>query len=117
MAAGYGTATAELVAMLEGAGLNATADPRDLVLPGVWVAPALIDYDRLDGDVYAGQWELYLIAPDNGPTESLDALSELAGLLRAVVPFGEARTAAVQLSNHSPDPLPALQVTIELEVS
>lgn len=117
MPAGYGTATAELVAMIEAAGLNATADPRDLELPGVWVSPALIDYDRLDGDVYAGSWELYLIAPDNGPTVSLDILSDLATVVRRVLPFGEARSVSVQLSNHSPDPLPALQVTIELEVS
>lgn len=115
---GYADATRELVALIESGGLDASADPRNLTIPGAWVQPTGRDFDRLDAETYTATWSLYLVAPDNGPLDSLDTLDDLAAQLLAVLPdLGAGAVVGVQLPNHSPDPLPALQFTVEMEVS
>lgn len=116
--AGYGTATQELADKLSATGLDATADPRSLNLPGVWIQPTGFDHDRLSVGAYTATWTLHAVVPDNGPIESLDALTELDALLRDALPaLGAASIVGVQLPNHSAEPLPALQYTIDMEVS
>jgi len=117
MATGYGTATLEVAAALTAAGLEVETNVQDLQVPGAWLTPAAIDYDRLGLDRYTGAWSLYLIANGNQPTDSLDDLSTMAERVRTVFPAFRAEAVTVQLANHSPDPLPALLITIEMDVT
>lgn len=116
---GYGTATAEVEAALNAAGISAALDPASMDLPGVWITPATIDYGLMDGSEYFATWDLYLIGPDLDAVNALDHLSDLAGQVRGV--FGEAVTGAQAVTMTSPnlaaDGLPALLITLEMKVS
>lgn len=110
-------ATGDVVELVTAAGLEATDDPRNLNLPGCWVTPAAIQFDRMAGTT--GSWELYLVAPDTGPRESLRTLDGMLRQLRGALgaSITGARVAGVNLANHGGGDLPALQVSIELEIT
>lgn len=117
MATGYGAATTDLAAMLTAAGVEVETNVQDIQLPGGWLTPSALDYDRMGEGAYTGAWSLYLIASGNEPTDSLDDLSTMAGKVRDVFPAFRAEAVTVQLANHSPEPLPALLITIEMDVT
>ena len=101
-----------VVAQLTAAGAAATADPRDLALPGILVG--LHSATRnLDGSAEV-RVRLLAVAPDNGaPARHLD------GLLDAVWVVGlvDAEAVAITLPNHSPAPLPALELLTTVTVT
>lgn len=104
------TAQTDVLALFADAGLTAVSDPRNLALPGAWITPSTITPATLAGS-WRIEWEVYLVAPDNGdPIHHLGALLDAA---RQVAPELTARTLTLTLPNHSPDPLPALTFTIE----
>lgn len=100
-------------------GIHVEIDLRDLILPGAWIMPQSISYDRLDKTTATGTWEVNLIA---GPSLNLmDALDEISTMAvqvnEAGLGDGSFETASVTLMNHSPDPIPAMTFTLELEVT
>lgn len=115
-----GKATREAAEHFEAlTGIHVEMDLRDLILPGAWIMPQEIRYDRLDKTTATGVWEVNLIA---GPTVDLmDALDEISTMAAKVndagLGDGKFETASVTIMNHSPDPIPAMTFTLELEVT
>lgn len=112
-----GTAARELAADLTAAGLPTGLDPRNLNPPCAYLAPRLIDYDRLDAATQTVQWELYLLAPDTEPVRALDMLTGLLDTLATVADPGEVQPVTLQLRNHSAGGLPAFLVTLTTEIT
>lgn len=109
--------TKDVVAMLNALPeVAATADPRDLSLPGVLVYPLEITPDRLDATTYTVTWEVLCLAQDIGTPSALDDLSDLA---TAIETGGYSLSGwsveSVQLKSHNPSPLPALRATLTTE--
>ena len=99
-----------VVAQLTAAGVAATADPRDLALPGILVGLHSVTRS-LDGSAEV-RVRLLAVAPDNGaPARHLD------GLLDAVGVVGLVEAVAITLPNHSPAPLPALELFTTVTVT
>lgn len=114
-----GTAAAQLVELIEAAGVKATTDTRGLNLPGAWVTATGLDYERMAGTV--GRFSVFLVARDNGPRAALDALSTMSEQLRMLPELApaitEATVIAISLPNHGADGLPALQIDLELDIT
>lgn len=109
------TAVTDLVDALNGAGIDAAADPQDLTPPGVWVQLESIDHNLLSGDVTV-RLRLYLIAGDTGTLNALDTLSTLLRrVLRIVDPNTDQPTTgeSVYLPDNPSTPLPALRINID----
>lgn len=101
---------------LQAAGVHVATDWRDITSPGVLISPFEIDYERLADDVHTITWELVLIGTATGADAALDDLGQLAATVHTVWPEAhtfQART--VTSRNLSPDPLPALRTTIQLD--
>lgn len=94
-----------VVTKLRGRGISATADPRDLSLPGVLVGCHHITR-QLDGSAEVTV-RLLAVAPDTGPParrlDPLLAVLDATGLV-------DAEAVTVTLPNHNPNPLPALEL-------
>lgn len=105
-------AATELAAQLTGWGVRTVTDPRDLDLPGGWLAPGTIASTLAGG--LAIDWDLYVVAPDSG--DPLPALGAALDLLRAHLPIDRLDVLSLAVANQSPDPLPALRLTITTEV-
>lgn len=106
-------AAAETAALLSDLGVPTVTEPRDLNIPGAWLAPSTIDYQTLTQGPLRVQWDLYLLAPDNGAP--LDHLGAMLDKLSAAMTLGEVEALSLTIVNQSPDPLPALHLTIETE--
>lgn len=117
MPTGYGEATTEVAQQLREAGLPVETNAQDLTLPGGWLTPNGIEFDRLGLGEYTGRWSLFLVTRNNDPITSLDDLWEMAAQVRAVFPSYRAQALTVTLANHSPEPLPAFRIEIEMSVS
>lgn len=109
--------TTDVVAMLNALdGVAATADPRDLSLPGVLVYPLEITPDRLDAATYTVTWDLVALAQDAGTTNALGDLSDLATAVEAGnYALSGWSVESVQLTSLNPAPLPALRATLTTE--
>ena len=93
------------VDQLRDGGISATSDPRDLSLPGVLVGCHSLTR-QLDGSVEV-RLRLLAIAPDTGPpARRLDELLPVLDVLGLV----DAEAVTVTLPNHTPSPLPALEL-------
>lgn len=115
-----GQATREAAEHFENlTGIHIETDLRDLILPGAWIMPQQIRYDRLDNSTATGVWEINLIAgPSLDLPSALDEISEMAEKVNeAGLGNGTFETAAVTIMNHSPDPIPAMTFTLELEIT
>lgn len=122
MASNWASAAAELADLIEAqTDYEADVNPQDLNLPGYWVTPVSRSFDTLAGDDYSATFEVYAIAAMHTvPSTALEELSDMHDALIATglgVGTGTAEIAAVQLSNKAPDALPALKITITVEVS
>ena len=116
----FGQATREVADYFEEqTGIHAETDLRDLILPGAWIMPKTINYDRLDKTTATGVWEVYLVAgPQVDLMAALDEISAMAETCNnADIGNGEFTTASVTAMNHSPDPIPAITFEIELEIT
>ncbi len=92
-------------------GITATTDPRDLTVPGVLLMPDRIEINSLDRTGITASWEMWLVAPDTDPWPHLSQLAEKVAATGYVTTFN---AISVNLTNHSPDPLPALQCQLEM---
>lgn len=110
-----GTEAKAVAQLVTDAGVPAVLDERDLVIPGALVGPSLIDLGRLDGTTAEVTWEVWLVAPDNGPMHALTTLGEMFDKVRGPLGVTEARPMSLTLPNHGADPMPALQITVTLQ--
>ena len=121
MATNWAAAAAELATILEaGTEYEADVNPQNLNLPGYWVTPVSRSFDTLAREDYTATFEVYAVsAMQSTPSAALEQLSDMHDALLATglgVGTGTAEIAAVQLSNKAPDALPALKITIQVEV-
>lgn len=110
-------AAAELIAQLDGLGLKATTDPRDLDLPGVLLEMGTLTFDVLDPTRYTAQWSVWLIARNNGVPQAIADLSELLDKIREPLQIATAQPVTLQLPNHGADGMPSLLVEIETQIT
>ena len=111
-----GSAVAHLVAALTAAGIAATADPRDLTPPGVWVMLSEFDHVLLSGGITC-RLRLVCVVGDVGTLDALDALSDLLNAVTGVVTpnAGVPSTAVpVYLPDNPSTPLPGIQLTVDV---
>lgn len=104
----------ELVAL----GVDATADPAAVVIPGAWVTVRRINpRTAIDGSADV-ELVAYLLAGDYAVPEVLD---ELALLLEVVLdlaaPGQPVEALTLALPNYAPQGLPALAVPVHVEVT
>lgn len=103
---------------LDLAGINATADPRDLTLPGVWITPEQITDATLSTAGVTVTVAVVMVASSSTPELAVIDLDEL---LTAITAWAAAPTswqaATIRLPNHATEPLPCLRGTVELTVT
>ena len=125
MATSWGDAARELTGILEAETIyEADTNPADLNIPGYWVVPVSRTFDTLSGDNYTAVFDVYAIADVAVPADALDELSTMQDALVDLSTnyaglHGLGTTAeieAVILSGKSPDALPAVKMTITLEI-
>ena len=91
----------------------ASADPRNLSVPGVWVTVDELDLAQLA----AGQSgiRLQLVAVARGShLQALEQLDQLVAAVDTVYPVAAWSAASILLPNHAPDPLPCLRGLLNL---
>jgi hypothetical protein len=105
----------DLVAALREAGIPADLDPQNLTPPAVWVQLESIAHSLLDGGLVL-RCRLYAIVGDAPAGTVLDNLDALLGeVLDVVTPNADRDTeVAGVLLPDTPNPLPALQLTVDL---
>ena len=107
-------AGAEIVAKLAAAGVPAALDPRDLDPPAVWVAVDTADTRRFGAGQWKSTWRLTVVAGDTGTGQALRTLGDLSDRLAACFgTLGEGQAVPIILPG-GPDPMPALQYTVDL---
>lgn len=106
-------ATTQIVDALVAAGIEATADNRNLNPPAVYVAAPVVLYDRLAG--YTLTYDLYAAVPNMG---RLDALAQLGPLVAAVrdVWAGDSAHPVDLIVPDQTDTLPAYRIPITVHV-
>lgn len=100
---------------------EAEVNAQNLNVPGYWVTPVSRSFDTLHGEESTLVFEVFAVSNPRGGAD--EALSQLSDMQEAVRMLPEplngqgniAEVAAVQLSNKSPDALPALKMTIQVE--
>lgn len=101
----------ELTARLEGAGIRAAYDVRNLNPPCALISAPTVDYGYAAGS-WAADWVVFLVVPNVGTDESLEALADLLDRARVAL-VGRIDDAIPQTLtvDGSGDPLPAYQLT------
>lgn len=111
------TALAHVVDELDVVEVHATTDPRDLVLPGVWITPEQVTCETLAG-VSTVTVAVIAIAASSSTAK---AVADLDHLLAGIAAWSEAPTswqaATIRLPNHASEPLPCLRGTVDLTVT
>lgn len=106
-------AARDLTDTLTSWGIDATATPETLAVPGALIAPDTITTSM--GGALSITWDIYLIAPDNGTP--LTPLGDLLDRVREHITTTTVDAATLTVANHSPDPLPALHFTLTTETA
>lgn len=103
---------------LRAAGITAEHDARDLNLPGAWVTPGDVTFNRLADEAAQVEIVVALVAPDVGGVEALRILDDMLAKTRdAGIGAATFEPGTVQLENHAPGSLPALITTITLDTT
>lgn len=98
-------------------GVAAVVDATDLVLPGAWVTPGEISYDRLDASKFSFTMNIYLVVGDLPAAPAIDALGGMLVLAGAALGAAlDATPVTLTLANQSAGQLPGLLFTLETEV-
>ncbi|WP_336820189.1 hypothetical protein [Gordonia sp. MMO-8] len=98
-----------VVDALTAAGIAATTNPADIVVPGAWVIPHDITEPTLCGGLTV-RADVCLVAPDNGTANAIAILGDLLDQAAPVLTFDEpVRSMAVTPPGLSA--LPALVIT------
>ncbi len=107
----------DLVTALKTAGIAATAEPSKVELPGILVMPGNIEFPYLDNSQFNMEFNLYILAADKGSVETWTDLQTVLQKLRTVYEIPDALPINRPLQNQSPDPVPALLVTLKTTIS
>lgn len=102
---------------LQQAGLSAAIDPRDLLLPGIWLTPDTGGASSLAGNFGEVTINLACIVPNRGASADLAALDKLIAKAEKAVSPASWRIEAISLPNLSADPLPAASCKLTIEWS
>lgn len=117
MVANIGDALQDIADMVTAAGVPAALDPRDLELPGAWVTPGAVSFDVLDADTAHMRFDVYLVAREHGAKVSLNTLGGMLAKVRPALGVPSAQPLMVNLPNHGADPLPALLLSIDAQLT
>lgn len=109
MASPLADALDRVVTALVDGGINATTDPRDLVIPGAWVTVHDVIDPTLCGG-YSVRADVCLISADNGAPFANDALGHLLELSAQVLTWDEP-VRPMTVTPPGVAPLPALVIT------
>lgn len=109
----FANALHQLVAAFRAAELEASVDPTDLNLPGVWVT-----LDRLTGFTMGRggmcRARVFLIVGDQDDVRAMEALQDLYGQATAVLPpMSDVESTLARLPGNAPE-LPALTYTHDI---
>lgn len=107
-------ALADLAALLDAAGVPATADPTTVQLPGAWLSPRELDLQTLDdgGQLTVHVW---LVVPDTGVVDAFGALCGLLDLaLEAVDPDEPTDTGLTLVLDDGP--MPAFRLVVYTDI-
>lgn len=107
----------DLVTALRAADIAATAEPSQVEFPGILVMPGTIEFPYLDGSQFDMEFNLYILASDKGSVETWTELQTVLQKLRTVYEIPDAIPINRPLKNQSPDPVPALLVTLKTTIS
>lgn len=110
-------AVADVVDRLKAAGIRATADPRDLNPPAVYVAPPELSF-RFAKLTYDASWTLAAVVPNVGRKQALDLLGPLIESVLAVFPAitgGRAVDLTGGLDGGGPQPAYELTMTTRIQ--
>lgn len=103
----------ELAELLGSVDVQASMDPAELNLPGVWIALDEVRTANVRGQLQL-RCRLFLISPDTDPLRALELLGDLRDKVATVVtPDGPVVTQGVVMPG-DPTPLPALAVPVYL---
>lgn len=106
----------ELRAELTAAGVPAAVDENDVPVPGAWIAPQSVRYDRLSGSTWRVDVFLIVGAMSSGPAvAALDALHARV-VPKVLTPDADATVTAVALPFDPSTPLPALRLPVDLNL-
>lgn len=104
----------DLRLLLQDVGVQASLDPADLNLPGVWLTVETIQAWTVRGTLRL-TCALYLIAPNVDPVRALEELTDLYNTVRTVLtPDGPVALQGVILPSAPTEPMPALRVPVYL---
>lgn len=105
-----------LVTQVRAAGMKATADIRNVSLPGVLVHPMpRREYDLLSG--YSAEWSIVALAPGPGDLADAKVLQDYADRLVTLFPQIKSVEPASYVLPSFPDPKPALILKFDTEVT
>lgn len=112
---GLDEAQTQLIEELRAAGIPAYSHAREIHdLPAALISPASIKFRTISGQILTVEYEIYLLAQDNG--HDLDALADLSELVSKIMYHHgctEFETVAVTIANlGGKDSLPALKTNI-----
>lgn len=106
---------AELTTTLRGENLVASADPRRLNPPCIWLSANRLEHNLLGGGGTV-RVDLYLIAPDHGVDQALDHLDDmLTRVLKVIDPDAETSLNEAVTLPTGGGPMPAFRVTTDIE--
>lgn len=121
----WGDAAREFAQIIEdGTEYEADTNPADLNIPGYWISPVSRTFETLDGGNYTAVFDVWAVTDLAAPVDALDGLSAMQDALNDLAAahpglHGLGTTAEIEaliLSGKSPDALPAIKMTITLEV-
>lgn len=110
------TALAHVVDALTAAGIPATIDASQIQIPGAWVTLESIEPHTLAGGSLVTA-QVVLVAMHPNAAHAFDALDQMAAAASQALGDQTWAAESITLPNHSPDPLPAIAASIELEVN
>lgn len=105
-------AALDVVDQLDAAGVKATADYRDLCVPGVLVVPATAAYDRLSDDAGTIGWRLVAVAGNADPVTALGQLGTLLDKCQQVADLADVEFTTYSNPNVGADSMPAFTASI-----
>ena len=104
------TAAADVLQQLQGAGVRATDDARDINPPCVYLVPpeGSLRFNRGTADC---TWTIYLVTGDAGARTATRALSDLIDKVAGVFSFTTFERVALSVPGAGADPLPSYRLT------
>jgi len=97
-----------ILGIIRDLGVDCSADPQTLNLPGVWITPSGLSQKTLAGTSGIVTFHVYLITPNHGWAADVATLDDLAAKLAGPLGIADWTAETINLANQAPDPLPCL---------